>query len=274
VSAAAHGTLALLRHSLGRIRGLVAAMAIVVALFQVLLVRVAGALQKSAGFGGLADFVPPFVRQMAGEALFSFMSFPGIVCLGYFHPMIIAALCGLAIAAATEPAAEIETHFLDAILVRPVPRLAIIGRSAIALMLLPALVLLAMIAGTAAGLRWLAPPGAELPAPRLIAALAMNLWALLIGVGGWALAVAAAARRRSVAGTIAGVAVLVLFLVDYLARAWKPADAVAWLSPFHYFRPLELLMGRPLALSHVGILLGAGAAGMILAALVFVRRDL
>ena len=104
-----HGTLTLLRHSLGRLRGLVAAMAFVVALFQVLLVRVAGTLQESSGFGGLAAFVPPFVRQMAGEALFTFMSFPGIVCLGYFHPMIIAALCGMVIAAATEPAAEIET---------------------------------------------------------------------------------------------------------------------------------------------------------------------
>lgn len=269
-----HGTLTLLRHSLGRLRGLVAAMAVVVALFQVLLVRVAGTLQESAGFGGLATFVPPFVRQMAGEALFTFMSFPGIVCLGYFHPMIIAALCGMAIAAATEPAAEIETRFLDAILVRPVLRRAIITRSVVLLTLLPGLILIAMIAGTAAGLQWLAPPGAQLPDTRLIIALAVNLWALLVCVGGWTLAIAAASRRRSVAGTIAGVATLVLFLVDYLARAWKPADAVAWLSPFHYFRAMELLLGRPLSLSHVAVLLVAGAAGMALASLVFARRDL
>jgi ABC-type transport system involved in multi-copper enzyme maturation permease subunit len=269
-----HGTLALLRHSLGRVRGLALAMAVVTTLFQVVLVRVAKALQASAGFGGLAAFVPPFMRQMAGEALVGFMSFPGIVCLGYFHPMIIAALCGMTIVAASEPAAEIETRFLDAVLVRPVPRLAIIARSVAVLALLPAAVLVAMVAGTAAGLRWLAPPDVELPGPRLIAALALNLWALLICMGGWALAVAAASRRRTVAGAIAGVATLVLFLLDYLARAWKPADAIAWLSPFHYFRALELLMGRPLALSHLAVLLGAGAAGMALAAVVFARRDL
>ena len=269
-----HGTLTLLRHSLGRLRGLVMAMAVVVALFQVLLVRVAGTLQESAGFGGLAAFVPPFLRQMAGEGLFTFMSFTGIVCLGYFHPMIIAALCGMMISAATEPTAEIETHFLDAILVRPVPRQAIVIRSVAMLLLLPALVLLAMICGTAAGLTWLAPPGVQIPGVRLIASLAVNLWALLLCVGGWALAVAAASRRRSVAGTITGIATLVLFLLDYLARAWKPADAVAWLSPFHYFRAMELLMGRPLALSHVVVLLVAGTFGMVLAWLVFTRRDL
>lgn len=211
---------------------------------------------------------------MAGEALFSFMSFPGIVCLGYFHPMIIAALCGMVIAAATEPATEIETRFLDAILVRPVSRLAIIIRSVVVLILLPALVVLAMIAGTAAGLHWLAPPGVQLPGARLIASLAVNLWALLVCIGGWSLAVAAASRRRSVAGTIAGVATLVLFLVDYLARAWKPADAVAWLSPFHYFRAMELLMGRPLALSNLAVLLVSGIVGMVVACQVFAMRDL
>lgn len=269
-----NGTLTLLRHSLGRLRALVAALAGVVALFQLLLVRVAASLQESAGFSGLAAFVPPFVRQMAGEALFTFMSFPGIVCLGYFHPMILAGLCGMVIAAATEPAGEIETRFLDAILVRPVPRPAIILRSVAVLLLLPALVLLAMIAGTTVGLHWLAPPGVQIPGTRLIASLAANLWALLVCVGGWALAVAAASRRRSVAGTIAGVATLVLFLADYLARAWKPVEAVAWLSPFHYFRAMELLMGRPLAFSNLAVLLVAGAAGMVVAWLVFERRDL
>jgi hypothetical protein len=269
-----HGTLTLLRHSLGRLRGLVAAVAAVVTLFQVLLVRVAAALQESASFGGLAPFVPPFMRQMAGEALFGLLSFPGVVCLGYFHPMIIAALCAMMIAAATETAGEIESRFLDVILARPVLRQAIMIRSLAVLLLLPAFVLVAMIAGTAAGLHWLAPPGVRPPDARLIAALAVNLWALLVCIGGGALAVAAASRRRSVAGTVAGVATLVLFLLDYLARAWKPADAIAWLSPFHYFRAMELLLGRPLALSHLATLVLSGAAAAAIAFLVFARRDL
>ena len=46
------------------------------------------------------------------------------------------------------------------------------------------------------------------------------------------------------------------------------------LSPFHYYRALELLTGRPLALSHVGVLLAAGLVGVGVAAAVFARRDL
>lgn len=269
-----HGTLTLLRHSFGRMGTLVAALAAVLLLFQVLLVRVAGSLQESAGFGRLASFAPPFVRNLAGEALLSFASFSGIVCFGYFHPMIIAALCALVIAIATEIPAEIETRFLDVILVRPVPRRALVVRSAVLLVLVPALILLAMMAGTAAGVQWLAPPGAALPGAPLIVSLALNLWALIVAIGGAALAVGAASRRRSTAASAVGVATLVLFLVDYLARSWEPAKTVAWLSPFHYSQALDLLIGRPLSPVHLGVLLGIGAVGAVVAAVIMSRRDL
>jgi hypothetical protein len=269
-----HGTLTLLRHSFRRLRTLVAVLAAVLLLFQVLLVRVAAALQESAGFGRLAAFAPPFVRNLAGESLLSFASFSGIVCFGYFHPMIIAALSALVTAVATEIPAEIETRFVDAVLVRPVPRAALVTRSVVLLVLLPAAVLLAMTAGTAAGLRWLAPAGVPLPGAALIGSLALNLWALLVAIGGAALAVGAASRRRSLAGSAVGVAALALFLVDYLARSWDPAKAVAWVSPFHYSQAMDLIVGRPLSFAHLGVLLGIGVAGAAIAFVVFLRRDL
>lgn len=268
------GSLTLLRHSFGRVRGLLAGLALVLALFQVLFVRLAGALQESAGFSALSPLLPPLLRRMAGEALPAFMSFAGISCFGYFHPMIVAALCGLAIAIATEPAGEIEMRFLDLALVRPVPRRSLVARSAALLVLLPALVILAMAGGTAAGLHWLAPPGAALPGVRLVASLAANLWALLVCVGGLALALGVASRRRAVAGSVAGIATLALFLVDYVARAWKPVETLARLSPFHYYRATDLLLGQPLDVRHLVALLGAGAAGVALAFAVFERRDL
>ncbi|HEY5998700.1 MAG TPA: hypothetical protein VI078_05285 [bacterium] len=269
-----HGALTLLRHSLGRLRWLLAGLALVLALFQVLFVGLARTLYLSAGFTGLPPFLPPFFRQLAGEALPAFLSFAGVASFGYFHPAVVAALCALVIAVATEPAGEIETRFLDLALVRPVPRVALIARSAALVVLLPALVLLAMGAGTAAGLRWLAPAGAPLPETRLVASLAANLWALLACVGGLALAVGAASRRRAAAGSIAGIAALALFLVDYLARAWEPARTIARLSPFHYYRAVDLLLGRPLDWTHLAALAAGGAAGTVLALVIFLRRDL
>jgi hypothetical protein len=269
-----HGTLTLLRHSLGRLRDFLLVMGAVLTAFQVLLILAGRALEGSGALSGLAALAPPFVRQMMGESLFTFMSFAGIVCLGYFHPIIIAALTGMVIAAATEPAAEVEMRFVDVVLARPVKRQALVTRSAVLVAVLPAGVLLTMVGGTAAGLRWLAPPAVPLPSARLIASLAVNLWALLFCNGGAALSVAAAARRRSPAAAVAGLAALALFLLDYLARAWEPASAIAWLSPFHYYRAMDLLMGRPLPASHIEALVGTGAVGVALAYVAFGRRDL
>ncbi len=63
-------------------------------------------------------------------------------------------------------------------------------------------------------------------------------------------------------------------LVDYLARFWKPARGAARLSPFHYYNPLDLVIGKPLPLGDIAVLLGTGTVTAALAYLVFARRDL
>ena len=65
-----------------------------------------------------------------------------------------------------------------------------------------------------------------------------------------------------------------MMLADYLARVWSPIKAVARFSPFHYYNPLDLVMGQPLPAGDLWILFAAGAAGLLLAAVVFSRRDL
>jgi ABC-type transport system involved in multi-copper enzyme maturation permease subunit len=87
------------------------------------------------------------------------------------------------------------------------------------------------------------------------------------------LAISAVARRRAVAGSIAGSAAAALMLIDYLSRVWKPLREIARLSPFHYYNPLTLVMGRPLPLADIGILLGAAATAVTIAYVLFNRRD-
>jgi ABC-2 type transport system permease protein len=88
------------------------------------------------------------------------------------------------------------------------------------------------------------------------------------------MAIGSASRRRSVAGALAGLIALATFLLDYVARAWPPAESVAWLSPFRYYSPFDLLMGRALAPSSVAVLAGVAVAGFGLAYLLFSRRDI
>ena len=89
--------------------------------FQFLLTQVAVVLDRNQAFGPLATMLPDFMREMAGPSMLAFMSFSGIVALGFFHPIVLSSLLGLAIAIGTEPAGEVETRFDDLTLTRPVP---------------------------------------------------------------------------------------------------------------------------------------------------------
>ncbi|MGE5198446.1 MAG: hypothetical protein ACM3H9_02315 [Rhodospirillaceae bacterium] len=264
----------LVRHSLGRLRTALLVMAGALALFQVLLALAAAELQRQGTFTQLAGLVPGFVRELFGTALVSMMSFSGIMALGYYHVAIVAVLVGLVVAIGTEPAAEAETGFADLVLAQPVSRNAVVTRSLVMLVVCPAVVIAAMTAGTFAGLWWAGPAAPSRPPARLVWSLAASLWAVLACWGAVSLAIGAASRRRAVAAGIAGGAAAALMLVDYLSRFWKPVRGIARLSPFHYYNPLDLVIGKPLPFVDIGILLGTAAAAAALAFAMFRRRDI
>lgn len=265
---------ALLVNSLRRVRVLVLTMGLLLCAFQVLLTLVAGSIERSGGFADLSALIPDFMRQLAGPALAGLMSFSGIVCVGYFHVAVMGSLMGLTIALTTEPASEIEKGFMDLILSRPLARRWVIVRSVALLVICGVFVLLMMMLGTWAGLRYLAPQEAEWPSAHLIGSLAINLLMLMFCWGGVTLAISARSRRRGVAGALAGILALTTFLLDYVARAWSPAESVAWLSPFRYYSPLDLVTGVEIPAKNLWILGGIAVAGIGLAFWLFSRRDI
>src|SRR5258708_27455230 len=125
----------LLIHSLKRARTLVLSVGILLAGFQLILVAVARSIQRSGGFEKLATLLPPFVRELLGPALAGFMSFAGIVSLGYFHLAVIGSLVALSIALSTMPTSKVKTGFSDLILSRPVARHWLITRTFIAMII-------------------------------------------------------------------------------------------------------------------------------------------
>ena len=202
------------------------------------------------------------------------LSVSGIVALGYFHTAIEAALVALMIVIGSEPAGEVESGFIDVTLSRPLPRQAAILRTVILLVALSACVVGAMGLGTVAGAAWVMPPTLPKPSARLVWSLMLNLWALLVAWGGITLAVASVSRRRDRVASIVGLAGVAALLLDYLARAWKPLEAVAWISPFHFYSPLSLVMGSRLPTTDIATLLAIGVAGWAVAFVLYARRDL
>ena len=145
----------------------------------------------------MPSLVPDFLRQMAGPSMLTFMSFTGVVAFGYFHPIVIAAHLGLAIAIATEPAAEIETRFADLTLARPMVRHQVITRTIVVLVVAEAAVLLTMMTATWTGLACCTPADAPRPELATIRSLAIMLGTVALCWGGLALAAASAVRRRA-----------------------------------------------------------------------------
>ena len=267
-------TFILVGHSLTRIRSALLVLGLLLAAFQFLLTQVAAYLMGQNAFGQLSALMPEFVRTAAGPSALGFMSFTGIVALGYFHPVVITALVGLMITIATEPAGEVETRFVDLALARPLRRVDVITRTLIVLIVSGGLMLGVMIAGTWTGLRCCTPATAERPSFELLLSLAFSLATVMACWAGVALAVGAAARRRAVSGAVAGVLALAAYLLDYLGRAWEPASSVSALSPFHYFEPMTLVMGQAMSVRNTAILLTIALAGTALSYVTFARRDI
>ncbi len=249
-------------------------MGIVLCAFQLILIVVARSIQGSGGFAELSTLLPTWVREMLGPSLVSFMSFAGIVSLGYFHLSVIGSLTALSISIATMPASEIETGFIDLILSRPLARHWIITRTIIVITTSIVVVLGLMMTGTWLGLETLAPKNIAWPSAKLILSLATNLGLLMLSWGGVALAIGSASKRRSVAGGIAALLALATFLLDYVGLLWKPAEPIAWLSPFRYYRPFDLVMGSPLPARNLAVLGAIAVAGFVAAYVLFARRDI
>jgi ABC-2 type transport system permease protein len=266
--------LVLARHSFRRSAPITIGIAVVLAGFQFLLTQVAVFLMRNQAFGLLASLMPPYMRAMAGPALVAFMSFSGVVALGYFHPIVLASLVGVAIATGTEPAAEVETRFADLTLARPMARHEVITRSVVLLVVTIAALLAVMTAATWIGLACCTPATAQRPPHALIESLALSLGGIVCCWGGVALAVAAGARRRATAAGLTAVTALAAYLVDYLGRIWDPARFAGRLSPFHYFEPMPLISGAPINVTNLAVLYGIAIGGVLVAYLRFARRDL
>jgi ABC-2 type transport system permease protein len=256
------------------VRTLVLVLAALLAGDQILLAFAAKSLQETNTFAQLAALVPDFLRQVLGPSLLTLLSFRGIACLGYFHVAVLAVLMGLAIAVGTEPAGEAESRFVDLILAHPLARHWVITRSVVLLVACVIFLLGAMALGTRLGLYWLVPAELARATFQIIPELCLNLAVLLLCWGAIALVMASVARRRSVASACTALLAMACFMADVVAQVWQPLRPVARYSPFHYFRPLNLIMGSADAGSDILTLACAASVGFVLAHLFFERRDL
>jgi ABC-type transport system involved in multi-copper enzyme maturation permease subunit len=242
--------------------------------FQLIVVGQASALEQAHSFGRMAELMPAFLQRGLGSQSMLLVTFKGTVAFGYFHPVVVMLVSVLAIYFATEPAHEVEAGLVDLMLARAVPRRAIVTRSLLLAMAAVVVAVLLMATGTRLGLRMFAAPEFDPPSAATTARMLLHLAAVAACFGGFALAVAAGARRWSTSFVTAALAAVVLYLVDFLAIGWPPMRAIVWISPFHYYPALSILAGTAPEWRNLGILMAATAVSCAFAYWRFNRRDL
>jgi hypothetical protein len=90
---------------------------------------------------------------------------------------------------------------------------------------------------------------------------------MALAASGWA------RRRGAVIGAI-GVVAFAAYLVEVLEPLWKPAQQVAWVSPFHYYRAGGIIAGTAEDARNLAVLGLVTLSGVALAYWRHQRRDL
>lgn len=265
------GLAALVGHSLRRRRGLLAAISLMLVVFQWFMILTARNFEQSGGFRQIAALMPAFMAQWTNMMA---ASFTGFVLFGYSHPLVQLFLVAMAISIGIEPVGEIETRFVDLTMARPLGRTTAINRTLIVLAVSTAIAVGSMLVATFSGLRLLTPAAVRAPQPSVIVSLAANLALLVLVWGGIALAIAACARRRATAGAATGFLAFATFVLDYVGRFWAAVKPFSRISPFHYFDPFAMIGGRGLVTSDVVTLLAMFAASAAIASAAYAWRDL
>ena len=172
-------------------------------------------------------------------------TFAGAIALGFAHPLVMLSLSCVAIYVASEPAGEVEDGLVDLIVARPVPRFLIVTRSAFVFAAGSAAVVAAMFATS-----------------RIVGAMAVASHRHLAASGTPGVGRSESSRdrlvlRRRVArdGLAASVSArappalspssrFLSYLLQFGAAAWTPLRPFARVSPFHYYEPMQTLLGR------------------------------
>lgn len=195
------------------------------------------------------------------------------MAIPWTHPAVLALVWAHAVISCTRmPAGEIDRGTIDLLMGLPVSRWNLYLSETAAWLIATAAILGVTFGANRAGVAF-APAELAPPAGRA-AIVVVNLFAMLVAVGGFAFFVSSLSDRRGRAMTVVFVALLVSFLINFLAQMWKPAARLEWLSLLTYYRPVFALRDGRWPVADLGLLLGLGGALWAAGGVVFARRDL
>ncbi|MGO8679133.1 MAG: ABC transporter permease subunit [Limisphaerales bacterium] len=217
------------------------------------------------------DVLPPFVKTALGGEMLQAGNVPGLILIGYQHPLVLFLFLLFAVGAPTTLlTGEVQSGAMELILSRPATKTQVYVCAGTLTMAGMFALVLVMFLGTVAATR-LYDFGQPVPLD-LFFRIAVN-GGLVAGAAGAIALLAAGAlagRNRAVGVTVA---VLVLDYFAWIVSQWWPR--LGFLKPatlFYYSSGPKLARGWPV--ENMGVLLLVILAASVIGGVVWQRRDL
>ncbi|GAA1579714.1 hypothetical protein GCM10009789_36840 [Kribbella sancticallisti] len=264
-------SLVVLRQTLRQVRRTIGILSLGVGAFFYLVLFASSSFTEEAPNVPFLQSPPKAMTAFLGGSA-DFFHAEGWLSLGMTHPVILALLTSSALlVAAGSVATEIERGTIDLVLARPVGRVRFLAAKAVAS-------LVAVTAAEAGGLaavviaRRTIGEVAELSITAVLRAFAGS-WLLFVGVAMVGLLVSAASSLRGHAIGITVGIVVAWFFLNFIALLIDAISGLRFASPFHYFRPTDLVAGTAPA-GDIWVLAAIPLIAVVLAAWKFTHRDL
>ena len=225
-----------------------------------------------AGTDILAASLPKQFQAALGIDKLPFNTLNGFLGVIIQHPFLLTIMLGLPITLATGLLTrEVETGTLPLLLVRRVGRMQIVFSAAITMAFWSLTASLAVYVGLTYGAQWahVDPLPDRIMTARLVAGLAM----LSLSVAGGALAISTINNERGEAVQWCLVPLLIMYVWNFLAMFWPQAAKVAKYLLFHYYSPVQIILQGRLDPQSTMVFAGVGGVGLLLALLVYWRRE-
>ncbi|MGI8644499.1 MAG: ABC transporter permease subunit [Thermomicrobiales bacterium] len=244
-------------------------------IFELVIPPVADSFGGPGGLTPLLERLPPSIQALTRTRpeFIAVSGLAGYLSTGFTHPLYITlGAAGLIGFASRGLAGEMERGTIQLALSRPLSRGRVYVPRVIGLIVVAAFLALAGLLGLLLGMAIARPEGDLVYAHLVQTGIAAFL--LFWAIGGLSLAGSAAAGTGGQAVGWATAAVVVFYVIDYLASLWSLIKPLEWLSIFDYYDPSVALVYGEIPIVNVLTLSLVGLAGVVTGWIVFSRRDL
>jgi ABC-2 type transport system permease protein len=232
---------------------------------------------KLDAYAIILQHLPPAFEKLAGVPFANLVTYSGRIAMAYVDPVVLLASLSWSISRGSDVVSgEIGRGTMEMLLAQPVRRISVIFTQAAVTTLGAAVLALAALLGTGAGLK--AVGLSEQISLAIYIPGAVNLFALMFFLAGASTLMSSWDNHRWRTIGLMVTFYVVELVIKVIARL---ANDYHWLMNFTFlgaFDPQTMIIDSEHAwtqsLWHDGILIGTGLAAYVAAAIVFARRDL